>query len=65
MTVVRPHCLSCKHWHSIASPPSCAAFPQRIPDLIWLEGDPHTTPVDGDHGIQYEKGEPKGADRRE
>jgi hypothetical protein len=63
MTVAQPACMTCKHYHR-DDPVTCDAFPLRIPDLIWLEGDPHTGPVAGDHGIQFEKGVPKGADAR-
>jgi hypothetical protein len=57
--------MTCLHFHRDGTPITCAAFSVRIPDVIWLKGDPHTSPVDGDHGIRYEKGEPKGVDRRE
>jgi hypothetical protein len=54
MTVVlMPACMTCVHYRR-ELPVSCDAFPERIPDLIWLKGDPHTKPVDGDHGIRYE-----------
>jgi hypothetical protein len=32
----------------------CDAFPDRIPDAIWIKGNPHTSPVSGDHGIRFE-----------
>jgi hypothetical protein len=45
--------MKCRHYRE--SPPvTCDAFPERIPDRIWLEGDPHTAPVPGDHGIRFE-----------
>jgi hypothetical protein len=51
-----PVCLDCKHWHADASPPACDAFPApgRIPSLVWIDGDEHRKPIDGDHGIQFE-----------
>ncbi len=49
-----PVCLDCKHWHRDESPPACDAFPKRIPDLIWIDGDSHTKPINGDHGIRFE-----------
>lgn len=53
MTVDMPACMTCIHFHR-EGPLSCDAFPERIPDVIWLEGNPHLTPVTGDHGIRYE-----------
>jgi hypothetical protein len=53
MTVPPAHCIKCRHLRDTA-PPTCAAFLDRIPDLIWIEGDPHTGPVAGDHGIRFE-----------
>lgn len=48
-----PACMTCVHYDR-TKPVTCAAFPDRIPDVIWLEGDPHTKPVKGDHGIRFE-----------
>lgn len=33
--------------------PVCRAFPKGIPDAIAWGDDPHTSPVEGDHGILY------------
>ena len=51
-------CFRCKHfvlelfnWH-------CKAFPEGIPEDILENGNQHTSPVKGDHGIQFEAGEP-------
>lgn len=54
MTVDAPACMRCRHYHRRGEPVTCDAFPSRIPDRIWLEGDPHTGPVPGDHGIRFE-----------
>ncbi len=54
MTVPPPVCIKCKHYHDPSSPPACDAFPVRILDLVWLKGDPHTSPIPGDHGIRFE-----------
>jgi len=43
----------CEHFHSSGSL-ACNAFPDGIPDEIWIYVDPHTTPFPGDHGIQFE-----------
>lgn len=53
MMVAPPACMSCVHYDR-TKPVTCTAFPDRIPDVIWLEGDPHTQPVTGDHGIRFE-----------
>jgi len=51
-----PACMSCK-WLRLPKKlgdRTCDAFPKGIPAKIWEDGDPHTEPVKGDHGIQYE-----------
>ena len=49
MITAPPVCVcSGKHYRGAAK---CDAFPDKIPDVIWLEGDPHTKPVEGDHDI--------------
>jgi hypothetical protein len=53
MTIPPPACMTCVHYDR-AKPLTCDAFSDRIPDVIWLEGDPHTSHIEGDHGIQYE-----------
>lgn len=50
MMVAPPACMDCKHFLGARK---CDAFPDRIPDVIWLEGDPHTEPAKGDHGIRF------------
>lgn len=32
----------------------CTAFPERIPDEVIWEGNDHTKPIAGDHGIRFE-----------
>lgn len=32
----------------------CKAFPKGIPEEIAFGDNPHTKPVEGDHGIQFE-----------
>jgi hypothetical protein len=44
--------MTCARYHRRGGV-TCDAFPTRIPDLIWLEGDPHTSPVAGDGGKLY------------
>jgi hypothetical protein len=54
MTVDPPACMTCRHYRP-SNPVTCDAFPTRIPEVIWLQGNPHTEPVLGDHGIRYER----------
>lgn len=46
-----PACATCKHWKGGLT---CPAFMDGIPSEIFLYGNKHTKPVDGDHGIRYE-----------
>ena len=48
-----PVCLLCRHYRR-TEPRTCDAFPDRIPDEIWVYVNPHTQPISGDHGIQFE-----------
>ena len=48
----QPVCFACRHFDPETD--TCPAFPEAIPDSIWIEGDPHTSPVDGDDGIRFE-----------
>lgn len=45
-------CCRCKHHHFLTK--TCAAFPDGIPAAIWNAADGHRSPVDGDHGIQFD-----------
>ncbi len=33
----------------------CLAYPKGIPVAIWVDGQDHTKPFSGDHGIRFEK----------
>jgi hypothetical protein len=48
-----PVCLLCRHYHRSGFR-TCDAFPERIPDEIWVYVNPHTQPIPGDHGIHFE-----------
>lgn len=54
MTVPPPHCLQCKHYQEGSAPPTCKAYQLEIIAEIWIGGDPHTKPMPGDNGIQFE-----------
>ena len=53
-------CMSCKHLHrdikDRTDPITCDAFPKGIAFNVVVTGAiRHDKPIDGDHGIQYEK----------
>ena len=62
MTPLAPMCLGCVHYRDFAAQqigqerrvPTCDAFPDGIPDAIFLSGVEHDKPYPGDHGIQFE-----------
>jgi hypothetical protein len=47
-------CSLCKHHHRDTHPPTCDAFPERIPREIRLMRVDHRLPYAGDHGIRFE-----------
>lgn len=56
MTVgAAPMCVNCKHFHDEKGA-TCDAFPEGIPDEIYIEGHDHRKPFKGDNGIRFESG---------
>lgn len=51
-SVRSPACATCDHWD--VGEQVCEAFPDGIPDSIFLYGNPHTESVPGDQGIRFE-----------
>ena len=47
-------CVLCKHYTNNSE---CAAFPNGIPDIIWIGQNNHENHYPGDNGIQYELAE--------
>jgi hypothetical protein len=51
-------CALCTHFRSPIGTdragPSCAAFPDGIPDRVYRNRLDHRQPIDGDHGIRWE-----------
>jgi len=55
--VYSPVCDMCRHLGSydpMAERQNCAAFPDGIPDEIWLGRNKHKAAYPGDHGIRFE-----------
>ena len=48
-----PVCYNCARFNKTNL--TCKAFSERIPDSIFDGGDPHTSPVAGDHNILFKK----------
>lgn len=47
-------CATCKHRHLFEDYNCCDAFPDGIPEEIWVGKHKHQTPYEGDHGIVFE-----------
>jgi len=56
LPVYSPTCVTCRHL-SPGGERVCAAFPEGIPEVIWMGDDDHRQPFPGDHGIQYARRE--------
>ena len=66
--VTRPGgmCYTCVQANDLeVYPPTCKAFPQRIPKEIMFDGFDHTKPYPGDGGIRYAPKRRKGRAQRE
>ena len=46
-------CIRCRWWKA-GLPPTCAAFPQAIPDVMLRNQHDHRQPYPGDKGIRFE-----------
>ena len=51
-----PICLGCKHYDRTAPGPGlrCAAFPDGVPNEIYVSAADHRQPFAGDQGIRFE-----------
>jgi hypothetical protein len=54
-TIPAPLCLFCKRmFDPDGTPiPKCRAFPEKVPDLIWLSKVDHREEVEGDRGWRF------------
>ncbi len=52
-TVKAPDCLKCVHFFHSNSGLVCKAFPNGIPEPIYMSQVKHTTPYKGDNGILF------------
>lgn len=61
----RNGCTLCVHyeWDVELDMPTCAAFPEGIPDEIYVGGFDHRTEFDGDQGIRFEAANEEDAER--
>jgi len=55
-TIAMPICLGCTHYDRTAPGPGirCTAFPDGVPDGIYLSAADHRQPFEGDRGIRFE-----------
>lgn len=47
-------CVRHQPWDATHPTSFCAAFPDGIPDAVYLNALDHRQPIDGDHGIRFE-----------
>jgi len=56
----RPICYTCsRFWRLSFDLRKCDAYPKGVPEDIIGASNDHKEKFDGDHGLQYEKGEPQ------
>jgi hypothetical protein len=53
--VIAPVCIFCIHLKTWLEEHTCAAFPEGIPDEIWIEANEHRKPFPGDNRILFER----------
>lgn len=58
-------CPLCVHykWSVEFDMPTCAAFPEGLPEEIWMKGFDHRAEFEGDQGIRFQARDEEGAVR--
>lgn len=51
---IQPMCVACEHLHRSADNRTCNAFPEGIPEEIWVNQHDHHKPYPGDQGVRFE-----------
>lgn len=57
ISLISKVCTRCKHFDELSvfgKKKTCKAFPNEIPEEIWLGENDHKNPHEGDNGIQFE-----------
>jgi hypothetical protein len=50
---ISPVCTYCDRLHREQGTKTCEAFPEGIPNLIWMGENKHLTPFAGDKGLTF------------